>query len=436
MSSVLKSSIERLSAARQYRPMGRVKRVRGLIIESSGPRAALGDLCSVVSGSERRLAEVVGFQGNTTLLMALEDMARLSPDDEVLSHGRPLTVGVGPALLGRVVNGLGLPIDDKGPITAMEYRSLYADAPLPLSRARVSEPLSVGVRAIDGMLTVGQGQRVGIFSGSGVGKSNLLGMMARYTSADVVVIGLVGERGREVKEFIEKNLGEQGRKKSVVVSETSDRWPLQRIKAALTATTIAEYFRDHGLRVLLLMDSITRVCHALREVGLSLGEPPATKGYPPSVFAALPKLLERAGNSALGSITGLYTVLVDGDDMMEPIADSARSILDGHIVLSRKLAARNHYPAVDILNSVSRVMPDVVTADHVADAGAVKEWLAAYTEAEDLISIGAYAKGSMPKVDKAIEKLPAIDAFLRQHMDESSFFAQTSTMLANLASRG
>jgi flagellum-specific ATP synthase len=430
--SLLQETIRSLPRCVQYRSLGRVERVRGLIIESLGPHAALGDLCEIRSNHERRLAEVVGFSGKTTLLMALEDIKRLSPGDEVESSGRPLTIGLSRSLLGRVLNGLGEPIDGKEPIFPTEFRSLAADAPPPLARTRISQPLSVGVRAIDGLLTIGQGQRVGIFSGSGVGKSNLLGMMARYTSADVVVIGLVGERGREVKDFIEKHLGVEGLRKSVVVSETSDRWPLLRIKAAMTATTIAEYFRDQGLRVLLLMDSVSRVCYALREVGLSIGEPPTTKGYPPSVFATLPKLLERAGNGSRGSITGLYTVLVEGDDMMEPVADAVRGILDGHIVLTRKLASRGHYPAIDILSSVSRVMPDIITKEHSQEAALVKEWMAAYAEAEDLISIGAYAKGSVPKIDKSIEKAPGIETFLRQHMDDASVYPQTLQHLKSI----
>jgi flagellum-specific ATP synthase len=289
------------------------------------------------------------------------------------------------------------------------------------------------VRAVDGLLTLGEGQRVGIFSGSGIGKSVLLGMMAKYTEADVTVIGLIGERGREVRDFIEKYLGPQGLPKAVVVVETSDRWPLLRIKGAMTATTIAEYFRDQGLRVLLLMDSITRVCHALREVGLSLGEPPATRGYPPSVFATLPKLLERAGNAATGSITALYAVLVEGDDQTEPVADTVRSILDGHLLLTRKIAARHHYPALDVLGSISRVMPDVVDAAHYNQAAQIKGWLAAYAEAEDLISVGAYAKGTRPAVDTAVEKLPAINEFLRQGLNEVCTFAETRRRLHEVA---
>jgi flagellum-specific ATP synthase len=418
--SLLRKSMQSLAGISQYKVLGKVERVRGLVIESRGPTCSLGQLCTISSGSGRRLAEVVGFNGPTTLLMALQDMDGLAPGDEVAAYGTPLKIGLSKHMLGRVLDGLGKPIDSGPPIPAMEYRSLNADAPHPLTRTRVQTPLPVGVRAIDSLLTLGQGQRVGIFAGSGVGKSILLGMMAKFTAADVVVVGLIGERGREVREFIDKHLGEDGLKKAVIISETSDRWPLLRIKGALTATTIAEYFRDQGKKVLLLLDSITRVCHALREVGLSLGEPPATRGYPPSVFATLPKLLERTGNSEHGSITAIYTVLVEGDDMLEPIADSVRSILDGHIVLSRKLAARNFFPAIDIMRSVSRVMPDIVDPDHLKSASALKELMAAYEDAEDLISIGAYAKGTRPMVDQALVKLPQAEKVLRQHMNESS----------------
>jgi flagellum-specific ATP synthase len=414
-----------LESASPYRSLGKVQRVRGLVIEALGPRATLGELCTIHCGGRTRLAEVVGFNGNTTLLMALEEMDGLSPNAEVQAQGKALSVPLSRAMLGRVLNGLGEPLDGKDPIRATEYRSLHASAPHPLRRRRVTQPLSVGVRAIDGCLTLGEGQRVGIFAGSGVGKSVLLGMMSKYTEADVVVIGLIGERGREVRDFIEKYLGPGGLKKTVVIAETSDRWPLLRIKGTMTATTVAEYFRDQGLRVLLLIDSITRVCHALREVGLSLGEPPATRGYPPSVFATLPKLLERAGNAEKGSVTGLYTVLVEGDDQTEPVADAVRSILDGHIVLSRKIAARHHYPAIDVLSSISRVMPDVTSSQHYDGVAQVKEWMATYAEAEDLISIGAYARGSRPEVDKAIERMPAITAFLKQKMDETARMADT-----------
>jgi flagellum-specific ATP synthase len=416
--TLLEMSRKSLLKASPYRTLGRVQRVRGLVIEAQGPRATMGELCTIRSGDHTRLAEVVGFNGHTTLLMALEDLDGLAPGAEVEAQGRALSVPVSKSLLGRVINGLGEPLDSGAPIVTSDYRPLYAAAPHPLKRRRVTRPLSVGVRAIDGLLTLGEGQRVGIFAGSGVGKSVLLGMMSKFTEADVVVIGLIGERGREVKDFIEKYLGPGGMKKTVVVAETSDRWPLLRVKGTMTATTIAEYFRDQGLRVLLLIDSITRVCHALREVGLSLGEPPATRGYPPSVFATLPKLLERAGNGETGSVTGLYTVLVEGDDQTEPVADAVRSILDGHIVLSRKIAARHHYPAIDVLSSISRVMPDVTSKVHGDAAGQLKEWMAVYAEAEDLISIGAYARGSRPEVDRSIERMPLINAFLKQKMDE------------------
>lgn len=430
--SLLQDHLHSLNAISPYSTLGRVQRVRGLVIESQGPHATIGELCTVMTGGRPRMAEVVGFSGHVTLLMALEDIEGLAPGAEVRAMGRPLSVGVSHALLGRVINGLGEPLDGGPPIIASEFRSLHAGAPHPLRRRRITKPLSVGVRAVDGLLTLGEGQRVGIFSGSGVGKSVLLGMMAKYTEADVVVIALIGERGREVREFIEKYLGAEGLRKAVVVVETSDRWPLLRIKGTMSATTIAEYFREQGLRVLLLMDSITRVCHAMREVGLSLGEPPATRGYPPSVFATLPKIMERAGNADQGSITALYTVLVEGDDQTEPVADTVRSILDGHLVLSRKIAARNHYPALDVLNSISRVMPDVVDGAHYNEASQVKEWLAAYQEAEDLISVGAYAKGTRPAVDTAVEKLPAMNAFLRQRLDEVSTFAESRRRLTEL----
>jgi flagellum-specific ATP synthase len=433
--SLLQNRIRSLQTLSPFSTLGRVQRVRGLVIESQGPRATIGELCTIAAANRPRLAEVVGFSGHITLLMALEDIEGLAPGAEVRALGHPLSVGVSQALLGRVVNGLGEPLDSGAPIITSEYRPLYAGAPHPLRRRRVTKPLSVGVRAVDGLLTLGEGQRVGIFSGSGVGKSVLLGMMAKYTEADVVVIALIGERGREVRDFIEKYLGPQGLRKAVIVVETSDRWPLLRIKGTMAATTIAEYFRDQGLRVLLLMDSITRVCHAMREVGLSLGEPPATRGYPPSVFATMPKIMERAGNAERGSITALYTVLVDGDDQTEPIADTARSILDGHLVLSRKIAARNHYPALDVLSSISRVMPDVVDSAHYNEAAQIKEWLAAYTEAEDLISVGAYAKGTRPAVDSALEKLPAMNAFLRQRLDETSSFAETRKRLKELTAK-
>ncbi len=421
-----------LNGTTSLRPIGRVNSVRGIVLEAKGPRSAVGNLCKISTGQGDRLAEVVGFDGSTTLLMAIEDLSGVCPGDEIADLGRAQLVPVGDHMLGRVINSLGEPIDGKGELRAHNYRSLNNECPNPLTRPRVTKPLQVGVRAIDAMLTLGEGQRVGIFAGSGVGKSVLLGMMARFTNADVIVVGLVGERGREVRDFIEDSLGDEGLKRSVIVCETSDRWPLLRIKGALAATAVAEHFRDQGKRVLLMMDSITRVCHALREVGLSLNEPVATRGYPPSVFTMLPKLLERTGQSEKGSITAIYTVLVDGDDMMEPVADTMRSILDGHIVLSRKLAARGHFPAIDVLSSISRVMPQVVTRDHRTQASRVKEWLAAYQEGEDLISIGAYARGSVPILDQALERLPHINDFLRQDMHDGSTFDNARNGLSQL----
>jgi flagellum-specific ATP synthase len=434
VSDLLTQARNVLQSASAVRAVGRVNSVRGLVLEAKGPRSAVGNLCSIATAHGERLAEVVGFDGSNTLLMALEDLAGVCPGDEVSDLGRTQLIPVGPQLLGRVINSMGEPIDGKGPVQPQAYRPLNAESPNPLTRPRVKKALQVGVRAIDGMLTFGEGQRVGIFAGSGVGKSVLLGMMARNTNADVIVVGLIGERGREVRDFIEDSLGEEGLKRAVVICETSDRWPLLRIKGALAATAVAEYYRDQGLRVLLMMDSVTRVCHALREVGLSLNEPVATRGYPPSVFATLPKLLERTGNSDKGSITAIYTVLVDGDDMMEPVADTMRSILDGHIVLSRKIAARSHYPAIDVLSSISRVMPQVVDAEHRKAISRVKEWLAAYQEGEDLISIGAYAKGSIPVLDQALEKLPAIHALLRQDMNEGGTIADARKRLLELVS--
>lgn len=432
MSDLIAQARDVLNVSTPIRSVGRVNCVRGLVLESKGPRAAVGNLCKITTEQGDRLAEVVGFDGSTTLLMALEDLAGVCPGDEVIDLGRKQLIPVGKKMLGRVINSMGQPIDGKGDVIADAYRPLTNESPNPLTRPRVKTPLQVGVRAIDGLLTFGEGQRVGIFAGSGVGKSVLLGMMARNTNADVIVTGLVGERGREVRDFIEDALGPEGLARSVVVCETSDRWPLLRIKGAFAATAIAEYYRDQGLRVLLMMDSVTRVCHAMREVGLSLNEPVATRGYPPSVFATLPKLLERTGNSDKGSITAIYTVLVDGDDMMEPVADTMRSILDGHVALSRKIAAKGHYPAIDVLNSISRVMPQVTSKEHVAAVTRVKEWLSAYQEGEDLISIGAYVRGAMPVLDQALEKLPAIHNFLRQDMKDSSSFDDAFKRLSEL----
>lgn len=406
---------------------GRVSQVIGLVIESTGPNTSLGEVCLIKSRTGEVVchSEVVGFRDNKVLSMVLGDASKVSQGSEIIATGRTLSVHLGDDLLGRVIDGLGNPIDGKGEIHYQETRSIYSTPPNPLDRKLINEPMITGIRSVDTLVTCGKGQRVGIFSGSGVGKSVMLGMIARNTRADVNVIALVGERGREVGEFIERELGPDGLRRSVVVVATSDQSALIRLKAAMMATTIAEYFRDRGLDVMLLMDSVTRVAMAQREVGLAIGEPPTTKGYTPSVFALLPKILERAGNAREGSITGLYTVLVEGDDMNDPIADAARSILDGHVVLSRRLASSGHYPAVDVLESVSRVMPVITTSDHRKAAQKVLDVLSTYREAEDLINIGAYVKGSNPKIDDALKRIDTIRAFLRQESDESEAFEKS-----------
>jgi len=400
---------------------GKVVKVVGLVIESKGPEASIGEVCEVRLRDGRSVrAEVVGFKEDRVLLMPLGSMDHIAPGCEVIARGERLRVRVGESLLGRILNAFGEPIDGKGPIDWEDEYPLDRKPPSPLNRNRIKNPISVGVRAIDGLLTCGKGQRMGIFAGSGIGKSVLLGMIARNTSAAVSVIGLIGERGREVREFIERDLGEDGLRRSVVVVATSDEPALIRLKAAFTATAIAEYFRDKGLDVILMMDSITRFAMAQREVGLTVGEPPATRGYTPSVFSLLPRLLERAGNSELGSITAFYTILVEGDDMNEPIADTVRSILDGHIVLSRKLASKNHYPAIDVLRSISRLMIEIVPEEHYRAATRLRELLAAYEEAQDLINIGAYVKGTNKVIDEALSKLEEIRAFLTQGIREKS----------------
>lgn len=413
---------------------GKVTQVIGLIIESQGPGANLGELCYVFpkSGPDRIQAEVVGFRDNKILLMPLGDLTGIGPGCEVVSTGDSFRVGVGPKLLGRVIDGLGNPLDGLGPLEVIDERPVNGNPLNPLDRKRIVEPLSIGVKAIDGLLTVGKGQRVGIFSGSGVGKSTLLGMVARNTSADVNVIALIGERGREVREFLEKDLGAEGLSRSIVIVATSDQPALVRLKGALVATSIAEYFRDQGLDVMLMMDSVTRFAMAQREVGLAVGEPPATRGYTPSVFALLPKLLERSGTSRKGTITGLYTVLVEGDDTNEPIADTVRGILDGHIVLSRDLAMQNHYPAIDILASVSRVMNDIVVEEHQRAADEVRSILATYREAKDLIDIGAYTQGSNAKIDYAISKIDYIMEFLKQGVMEKNGYENSVELLKSL----
>jgi len=398
---------------------GRVTQVVGLVVESNGPNARVGDLCSIqTEGPEPMLAEVVGFRGDRTLLMPLGELAGIRAGCSVRATGAALQAPYGDGLLGRTLDGLGQPMDDLGPLLVDGFAPVERGAPHALRRKMIGEPIATGVRAIDSLLTIGEGQRMGIFAGSGVGKSTLLGMIARNCSADVNVIALVGERGREVREFMENDLGVEGLKRSVIVCATSEQPALVRLRAALTATAIAEGFRDQGKRVLLMMDSVTRFCTAQREVGLAVGEPPSTKGFTPSVFAMLPRLMERAGNGERGSITALYTVLVEGDDTNEPIADASRSILDGHIVLSRKLTSRGHYPPIDVLQSLSRVMPMVVSDEQIGLARNARELLAAYDDVADLVSIGAYKPGTRPLTDKAIEKNPALTAFLRQDKAE------------------
>lgn len=412
---------------------GKITQIIGLVVESEGPSVNLGELCYICSRlkNEQVMAEVVGFRQNRVLLMPIGELHGIGPGCDVISAQRVLSVRVGEQLLGRILDGLGNPIDGKGPIEGIEY-PLFNLPPAPLARKRIQDVLPVGVRAIDSVLTLGRGQRVGIMAGSGVGKSTLLGMIARNTEADINIIALIGERGREVREFIERDLGEKGLKRSVVIVATSDQPALLRIKGALTATAIAEYFRDQGQDVMLMMDSVTRFAMAQREVGLTIGEPPATRGYTPSVFALLPKLLERSGTGESGTITGIYTVLVEGDDMNEPIADAVRSILDGHIVLSRKLAAQNHYPAIDVLPSVSRTMLDIVDKGHWNTSQKLRNTLSTYREAEDLINIGAYAPGSNAAIDTAIQLADPINAFLRQAVDEHSTFIDTVSDLERI----
>ncbi len=405
---------------------GKVSKVVGLTIESDGPEVDIGELCRLHASRGKRViqTEVVGFKDNKVLLMPLGEMTGVGPGNMVVASDSALKVGVGEKLTGRVLDGLGYPIDEKEPFKPEKYYPINNKPPHPLNRKRITEPLTLGIKAIDGLLTVGKGQRIGIFAGSGVGKSTLMGMIARNTKADVNVIALIGERGREVREFIEKDLQEEGLSRSVLVVATSDQPALVRLKGALVATAIAEYFRDQGKDVLLLMDSLTRFAMAQREVGLATGEPPVSRGYTPSVFGTMPKLLERAGNSEKGSITGLYTVLVDGDDMTEPVTDTARGILDGHIVLSRSLANRNQYPAIDVLASVSRVMPDIISSEHKKAAGELKKALAIYRDAEDLINIGAYVKGSNENIDHAVSLINNILDFVQQSTSDRFTFKE------------
>lgn len=413
--------------------LGKVAKVVGLTVESVGPTCKLNDLCKITSkdGTQEVMAEVVGFRDNRVLLMPFDSVEGIGLGATVFNTKEPLKVSVGEELLGHSLDGLGRPLD----IDELHLKDTYpieAPPPDPLKRKMISDILPLGVKAVDGMLSVGKGQRIGIFAGSGVGKSTLMGMFARNTKADINVIALIGERGREVREFIERDLGEEGMKRSVVVIATSDKPALIRNKAAKTATAIAEYFRDQGKDVLLMMDNMTRFCMAQREIGLATGEPPVTRGYPPSVYSELPKVLERAGNSEKGSITGLYAVLVDGDDMNEPISDTARGILDGHIVLSRKMAHKNHYPAIDVLQSISRCMSSIATKEHKMAAGKLKNVMATYNEAEDLINIGAYKSGSNPDIDYAISKIRQVNDFLMQGVDEKFLLEDELSMLSGI----
>lgn len=408
---------------------GKVCRVIGLVVESIGPQVSLGEICRIHSRSSGKpvLAEAVGFKDNLVLMMPFGDIEGINPGSVVEATGSAFKIGVGHSLLGRVVNGLAEPIDGLGPIDIGHYQPITAHAPHPLRRQRIKEQMLTGVRAIDVFVSCGRGQRLGIFAGSGVGKSVLLGMIAKRSAAKVNVVALIGERGREVREFIERDLGPEGLSRSVVVAVTSDEPSLMKIKGAMTATAIAEYFRNQGHDVILMLDSITRIAYAQREIGLAIGEPPATKGYTPSVYAMLPKLLERAGAAEKGSITGLYTILVEGDDFNEPISDQVRSILDGHVTLSRTLAHRKHYPAIDILQSISRVMVDVVSEGHRELAGDARKALAVYSENEDLINIGAYVKGSSTEIDNSLKRVPQLNQFLQQDLN-----ADTPVLAADL----
>ncbi len=417
------------SALRQVNLMssrGYIVRVSGLTVESTGPSIGIGELCSIqIRDGRRVLAEVVGFENDHLILLPLEHIEGISPGDMVTSQINPRHIVLSEAVLGRVVNGLGEPIDNKGPLTGTDKKALDAGSPPALSREKITSPLALGIRSLDGVLTCGKGQRVGIFSGSGVGKSVLLGDIANSSEADVNVVALIGERGREVREFLESDLGAEGLARSVVVVAASDSPPIQRVKAAFVAVTIAEYFRDKGRNVLFMMDSLTRFAQAQREIGLAAGEPPASKGYCPSVFSLMPRLIERLGCAEVGSITGILTVLVENDDLDDPVADSARSLLDGHIVLSRKLAQRSHYPAVDILQSISRLMPAVTTKEHRLAAQKLKEIYATYIDAEDLINIGAFSPGSNRRIDGAVALIDRIINFLIQPVRDRTDFSET-----------
>ncbi len=419
------------------RQIGKILEIIGLIIEADGPNASIGDLCYIYNSMEDVpiWAEVVGFRENRILLMPLGSMDGIRPGAFVVSTGAPMKVKVGDELVGRVLDGLGRPIDDVGDIKSQKFYPTHAELINPMNRSLIRTPLSLGIKAVDAFTTLGKGQRMGVFAGSGVGKSTTLAMMAKNTTADINVIALIGERGREVREFIDAILGKEGMKRSVVVVATSEQPSLVKIKAAFVAIAIAEYFRDQGKNVLFMLDSVTRIAMAQREVGLAIGEPPATRGYTPSVFALMPKFLERAGCNEKGTITGLYTVLVEGDDFNEPISDTARSILDGHIMLSRDLAHKNHYPAIDVLQSISRVMNDVVSKEQKANAAKLRNLMAVYKKNEDLITIGAYVMGSDSDIDKSIKFMPQINEFLRQSVDDKISMEETVEKLNAIASQ-
>lgn len=426
--------INAIKKKRFVKHTGNITKVTGLTIESNGPMASIGELCKILPYNRETpvLAEVVGFKEDKILLMPLGEMEGIASGSTVVASGKVLRVNVGEALIGRVLDGLGNPIDGKGPLKTSSYYPALNSPPNPLDRKIIDEPLSVGIKGIDGLLTCGKGQRVGIFAGSGVGKSTLLGMISRNSTADVNVIGLIGERGREVREFIENDLKEEGLRKSVVIVVTSDQPALIRVKGALVTTAIAEYFRDRGKDVMLLMDSLTRFAMAQREIGLAIGEPPVTRGFTPSVFATMPKLLERAGTSSKGTITGLYTVLVDGDDLNEPVTDTVRGILDGHIVLSRKLANQNHYPAIDILGSISRVMPNISSKEHMIMSNSIKDIIAEFRESEDLINIGAYKHGTNKNLDIAINLIDDITKLLVQETNKVYSFNETLSLMTEI----
>ena len=421
INSKLDNTVSRIKKAEFIKTYGRIKQVIGITVESDGPPCSVGELCWINGkNGSRSPAEVVGFRDNRVILMPFYEMSGIQPGNTVLATGAPLKIAVDQSMLGRVFDGLGNPIDGGGNVKAESYVNVMRSPPSPLERSPIDTPMATGIRAIDGLITVGMGQRIGIFAGSGVGKSTTLGMIARNAVADINVIALIGERGREVPEFLVRDLGQEGLRKSVVVAVTSDKPPLLRIKGALTATAIAEYFRDLGLNVLLMMDSATRIAMAQREIGLAVGEPPTTRGYTPSVFTLLPQILERSGTSQAGTITGIYTVLVEADDMNDPIADAMRAILDGHIVLSRAMAEKNHYPAIDVLASISRIMSNIASPEHKKNASLLRNVLAQYRDSEDLINIGAYAPGSSKEIDYAIEKIGMINNFLRQGVDDGN----------------